>query len=91
MVVALWCLYCVTATDKTRDDIVLVDEHSEMLKHQALLARSDPAVFLEMDNIFGTLAKHPLFITQFVQAFEELSQNGVNDALDNYSKSGVMV
>ena len=91
MVVALWCLYCVTATDKTRDDIVLVDEHSEMLKHQALLARSDPAVFLEMDNIFGTLAKHPLFITQFVQAFEELSQNGVNDALDNYSKSGVIV
>ncbi len=91
MVVALWCLYCAAGADEQRSDVILVDVHSKRLKHQALLAQSDPVAFLEMDDVFGKLGKHSLFIRQFTQAFQEISQQGVSNALENYAKLEVVI
>lgn len=90
MVVAFWCLYC---ADSSHEDssIVLVDEHSERLQSQATRATRDPAVFLEMEDIFGALGGSSMFVDQFVQAMEAISKDGVSNTMENYMRSGDLV
>lgn len=88
MVVAFWCKYCAAATDEN-NSIDLVDEQSERLKRQALLAQNNPTAFLEMEDIFGSLATHPTFVKQFTHAMTVLTQDGITKSLQSYSSAGV--
>jgi len=86
MSVAFWCHFCTAADKAESDGITLVDERSESLKYHALLARDDPAAFLKMEDVFGTLGSDPDFADQFTQALRTISRNGIKHALENYSK-----
>lgn len=86
MVVASWCFFCAAAVDGGSGNITLVDRHSEMLKHQALLAQNDPIAFLKIERIFGPLGSNASFVLQFSQALKVISQDGINIAIENYCK-----
>ena len=87
MVVALWCLYCAAAAERPNginNEVVLVDQHAERLKRQALLARNDATSFLVMEDIFGVLANNASFIKQFSFMLETLTTDGIKASLENY-------
>jgi len=87
MVVALWCLYCAAAAEGPNginNEVVLVDQHAERLKRQALLARNDATSFLAMEDIFGVLANNASFIKQFSFMLETLTTDGIKASLENY-------
>ena len=88
MVVAFWCLYCAAAANENNTEIgiTLIDQQAEKLKQQAVRAQENPVAFLEMDDIFGALGRHPMFVKQFTQALNAISENGVTQALENFNK-----
>ena len=85
MVVAFWCLYCAASADQNNTNITLIDESSEKLVKQAVLAQDDPIAFLEMDDVFGSLGRHPMFVEQFCTTLKMISQSGIVAALKKYS------
>lgn len=83
LVVALWCALCARGADSD-DSIKLDDVQSQRLIKQALLAKNDPPVFLEMSDIFGELSHHEQFISHFTKWLVLLWEQGVESTLEQY-------
>ena len=81
--VALWCRYC-AGTDDAGNDIVVADEKAPRLRDHALRARTNPAVFLEMSDIFGALGANEVFAQAFSAALRSLWKNGTKATLQAY-------
>lgn len=84
--VALWCRYC-AGTDDEGNFIEVLDENSERLQSSALLARSNPMVFLDMEDIFGALGGEEDFASAFSSALQSLWANGTRATLNAYISS----
>ncbi len=84
LVVAMWCRYCAAAGEEG-SSIELVDEQAERLKKSALQAKSDPAAFLEMTDIFGALGSDPAFRSEFSRALNDLWEKGIEKTLQEYN------
>jgi mannitol 2-dehydrogenase len=80
---AFWCRYCHGESEAGKP-IHLDDVQAERLQRAAKAARSRPAAFLELDDIFGDLGKHPGFSQAFERALSSLWQNGVAATLKSY-------
>jgi mannitol 2-dehydrogenase len=80
---AFWCRYCHGESEAGKP-IHLDDVQAERLQWAAKEARSRPAAFLELDDIFGDLGKHPGFSQAFERALSSLWQNGVAATLESY-------
>ncbi len=80
---ALWCRYCFGTTDSgalTEPN----DPHWDRLQAQAQLAKTDPAAWLAMDDIYGEVAASERFRDAFVSALSELWANGTAATLRRY-------
>ena len=86
LVVAFWCFYCICAAKKVDNRIVLIDEQAERLKKYALQAEKAPVAFLQMEDIFGQLSTHKVFVTQFSKSLEKILNVGVRKTLESYSR-----
>jgi mannitol 2-dehydrogenase len=86
LVIAAWCRFC-AATTEPDTNLTLQDEQAEELTKQALLARSQPGAFLQMENIFGDLADSEQFVKAFSSALNSLWQQGVQNTLQDYISS----
>lgn len=84
--VALWCRYC--AGDATGDNgSAINDPRADLLVERARTARSDPAAFLSLSDIFGELDQHPTFSHAFATSLASLWQNGTAATLDAYCRA----
>lgn len=81
--VALWCRYC-AGTDDAGNAIELVDEKAARLTEHALRAKDNPAVFLEMTDIFGHLGENAEFAEAFSAALTSLWAKGTKATLQAY-------
>lgn len=81
--VALWCRYC-AGTDEAGTAIVLDDPNAAALRDHALRAKDDPAVFLSLESVFGSLGQDRAFRDAFVAALDSLWQKGVRRTLQDY-------
>lgn len=81
--VALWCRYC-AGTDDNGTPLFIDDENAERLQMNAQLARNEPAAFLSMSDIFGSLSTNDTFATEFSAALGSLWQNGTAATLESY-------
>lgn len=81
--VAFWCRYC-AAVDDDGNALKIVDEKAEQLLSHALRARENPAAFLELHEIFGSLAENSVFVEEFSNALTALWKNGAAATLDTY-------
>jgi len=86
LVIAFWCFYCICAAKNVDSRITLVDEQAERLKRYALRSENDPAAFLEMEDIFGQLGNHSVFVAQFTKSLEVVLNCGVRKTLENYNR-----
>lgn len=85
LVVALWCRLCFEGGQQ-EDGITLNDPQAERLIDQARLAKSDPAVFLQLHDIFGSLCNNEAFTTHFSSWLNLLWDQGIKRTLTHYLK-----
>ena len=83
LVVALWCRLCAEGVNPD-EGILLDDQQAERLIKQSLLAKTDPIVFLQMKDIFGTLSDNELFAQEFAQWLVMLWSDGTASTLGSY-------
>jgi mannitol 2-dehydrogenase len=83
LVSALWCRYCYGTTDSGAV-IEPNDPSWDRLVKQAVLAKDEPARWLEMTDIFGALATNPAYIDAFSAALKRIWQDGTAKTLERY-------
>jgi len=84
---ALWCRYCYGVTDSGRE-IEANDPNWERLQTQARQAKSDPAAWLEMRDIYGETAESPRFVGQFTTWLRMLWEKGAETTVQHYLRGG---
>jgi len=83
LVSALWCRYCHGETESQKT-IAPNDPSWDRIQAAAREARNDPAAFLRMDDIFGALARDPIYVEAFTTALGSLWARGVRATLGKY-------
>ncbi len=83
LVSAFWCRYCYGTTDSGAV-IEPNDPSWDRLTKQATFAKSNPAAWLAMDDIFGSLASNPAYVAAFSSALLRIWQDGTVKTLERY-------
>jgi mannitol 2-dehydrogenase len=71
----------------TREDDTLIEPNDPFwgeLQAKAKAARSNPSVWLEMDQIYGNLAKEPRFANSFENWLGIIWDQGLDKAIEIY-------
>tara|TARA_R110002153_G_scaffold66352_3_gene177365 strand:+ start:17097 stop:18566 length:1470 start_codon:yes stop_codon:yes gene_type:complete len=85
LVVALWCRLCAEG-DVANSKITIDDPQAKRLIKQASMAKVEPAIFLQMTDIFGTLSRNTVFVKHFTSMLEMLWASGTEKTLEWYLK-----
>ncbi len=80
---ALWCRYCFGTTD-SGNTIPPNDNQWERLNAQAQLAKTDPLKWLELDDVYGPLARDATFRKSFTKSLSSIWTNGTAIAVQQY-------
>jgi len=83
LVSALWCRYCYGTTDSGAV-IEPNDPNWDRLSRQARKARDNPAAWLDMQDIYGDLARQPFFVQAFGKSLNSLWSKGTQATLEDY-------
>ena len=83
LVSALWCRYCYGTTDSGAV-IEPNDPNWDRLTAEAKKARENPAAWLDMSDIYGDLAKAPIFVAAFTKSLNSLWSIGTKATLEAY-------
>jgi mannitol 2-dehydrogenase len=83
LVSALWCRYCYGETESGKT-IAPNDPIWDRVRDLARKARTDPAVFLSMGEIFGEAAKNPAYVAAFSRALSQIWAHGVRATIALY-------
>ncbi|MBO1255666.1 mannitol dehydrogenase family protein [Alteromonas sp. 5E99-2] len=86
LVVALWSHLCFISSDNT-SGIVLDDPQADRLMKQARLAKSDPAVFLQMKDVFGVISDSDIFKQHFTFWSTMLGKSDPQNTLKYYTSN----
>lgn len=81
--VAFWCRYC-AMTAESGSGVLLEDERREQLQAAALSARHDPAAFLALTDVFGSLGQDGVFLEAFSGHVTALWTDGARAVLRRY-------
>jgi len=87
LVTAMWCRYCYGESESGKV-IPPNDPSWSRLQAQARQARQRPEAWLEMRDIFGSLAETPAYVAAFKKALEKLWSEGVRKSLGDYIGRG---
>lgn len=80
---ALWCRYCAGISDSGAP-IAPNDPNWDRLTKVAQAARTDPARWLAMDDIYGATGRDPRVIDAFTAALNDLWARGTKAVLSSY-------
>ena len=83
LVSAFWARYCVGETESGKP-IAPNDPSWDRLKLQAAMARTDARAWLDMRDIFGTVADNPDYVEAFVTALNTIWALGTRETLVRY-------
>jgi len=83
LVSALWCRFCAGTTDSGQPTNYN-DVAAERLKQAALRAKTEPASFLAMEDIFGEVGRSPVFAAAFAGHLASLWEKGARQTLGAY-------
>ena len=83
LVSALWCHYLAGTTDSGKA-ITFNDPNIDRIHAAATAAKTDPDAFLELKDIFGTVAGSELFRKRFKNALKAIQNNGTRKTLKQY-------
>jgi mannitol 2-dehydrogenase len=80
---ALWCRHCFGTSDSGKP-ITAGDPNWERLRSLAAEARTDPARWLTMDDVYGDVAQAPAFRAAFSQSLADIWSKGTARALADF-------
>lgn len=80
---ALWCRYC-AGVDEAGRVIEPNDPNWDALQAQAMLAKADPAQWIQMADIYGDLASNAAFVDRFAEALRFVWAKGSEAAMQRY-------
>lgn len=80
---ALWCRYCYGTTEDEKT-IEPNDPNWDRLAAAAHAAKDNPMIWLEMDDIYGTVGQAALFRQRFTFMLRKIWSEGVERVLDGY-------
>ena len=80
---ALWCRYC-AGTTQSGAVIAANDPRWEQLQTRALAARTNPALWLQMPEIYGDLAQNPVLVATFSAALVAIWADGPAKTMQDY-------
>ncbi|KAI9002939.1 mannitol 2-dehydrogenase [Hyaloraphidium curvatum] len=83
---ALWCRYCAGATD-SGSEIEPNDPNWDRLQTVARRARSDPAAWLAMDDIYGEVGRDRRVAEVFASFLNDLDSRGARAVLQDFLDS----
>lgn len=83
---ALWCRYCAGVSD-SGTEIAPNDPSWDRMTAQAKRARANPAAWLEMADIYGSVAASDAFREAFAKWLNRLWSNGAKATLEHYLAS----
>jgi len=83
LVVALWCRLCDEGYN-TDNNFTLDDPQAPRLLKQSQLAKEDASIFLQMNDIFGSLQNNAIFTKHFTTWLEMLWDVGTESTLKHY-------
>lgn len=81
---ALWCRYCYGVTDSGKPIAPNDPSQWDRLQAHAKRAKDDPSAWLEMEDIYGSVAKSLVFREAFATALRALWNNGTKATLERY-------
>lgn len=84
---ALWCRYCAGTTD-AGEPFTLDDPNASRLTPAALVAKDNPASFLDLRDFFGDVADSSLFRSRFEASLRSLWRDGTRATLQRYLSGG---
>jgi mannitol 2-dehydrogenase len=80
---ALWCRYW-GGNSENGEEFAYEDVQQIRLREAAVQAKQRPTAFLELDDIFGTVAPHAVFRDAFETALRSLWEHGTATTLQRY-------
>ena len=83
---ALWCRYCFGTTDSGQV-IEPNDPNWDHLQAKAKQAKDNPQVWLDMEEIYGAVGKHPEMQKLFTQYLNAIWKNGAEGTVKAYLAS----
>jgi mannitol 2-dehydrogenase len=82
---ALWCRYC-AGTTETGAEIAPNDPNWDRLVATAQAARTRPAAWLEMSEIYGDLSNNAALVAQFTKTLNDVWARGSQTVIADYLK-----
>ena len=83
LVIAAWARYA-EGVDEAGDPIEIVDRRRDLLTSGALQQGEDRLAFLRNRDLFGDLADHERFTTEYVTALDALHRDGARRTLEHW-------
>lgn len=80
---ALWCRYCYGSTESGQN-IEPNDPNWDRLTSAARAAKSNPATWLEMEDIYGNVSHSKLFCERFTSMLQAIWADGVEQVIKRY-------
>lgn len=80
---ALWCRYCYGETE-AGEQIAPNDPNWDALQARARQARTNPAIWIAMEPVYGDLAQNAAFVARFTEALDYVWAHRVDAALQRY-------
>ncbi len=87
-VIAAWAIYNV-GFDENGKEINRKDGMKNLLHQKAILAVDNPAIFLEIDAVFGNLKESEIFVENYIAAYKNISQHGIEKCVIAINNKGL--
>ena len=82
-IVASWAVFA-RGVDEAGAPIEVTDRRGAVVTEALANAAGDPAAFASQESLFGDLARNPLFVEAFTQAYDVLRERGARAALTSF-------
>jgi mannitol 2-dehydrogenase len=82
---ALWCRHCFGKTE-TGKDIIAGDPIWPRLTELAAMAKTDPLVWLSMEDVYGDVGRSDVFRRAFANSLNDIWAGGTARALAEFVK-----
>lgn len=79
-VLAAWAIYCLGFNEKG-EDINIKDILKKTIQFVAIDARKNPALFLEIETVFGKLKENKKFTSEFIDSYRSIETYGVKKCI----------
>lgn len=88
-VIAAWSIYSL-GLDENGKSLNIKDGMAEVLHNKAIEAKDKPALFLDIETVFGGLKESAVFVNAFTHAYQNILKYGVEKCVKDINNNEVI-